>query len=123
MMDSCFAKWAIIAEQFDITLLYYSSELKCNDETMHINCSSGSVVDVISAFYGRLDLTTCQHKSMKSTSCSLPGAIHSVRTICQNKTTCDVKMFSFADPCPGTYKYMNVTYECRRKYSNLHSFF
>ena len=122
MLHSCFAKWAIIAEQFDITLLYFSSELKCDQETMHINCPLDSIVDVISAFYGRLDLTTCQHKYMKSTSCSLPGATDTVRMICQDKTTCDVETSSFADPCYGTYKYMNVTYECRRKSSNMHSF-
>ncbi|KAK2186570.1 hypothetical protein NP493_195g02014 [Ridgeia piscesae] len=87
--------------------------LKCENDEIHINCPSGSVVDVISAFYGRLDLTTCQHRSMKSTSCSLSGATDAVRTICQDKTTCDVKSSSFSDPCRGTYKYMNVTYECR----------
>ena len=89
---------------------------------MHISCPSGSFINVISAFYGRLDLTTCQHRSMKSTSCSLPGATDAVRTICQDKTTCDVKGSLFSDPCRGTYKYMNVTYECRRKCSKLLSF-
>ncbi|KAI0221947.1 hypothetical protein LSAT2_026784 [Lamellibrachia satsuma] len=85
-----------------------------NDLPLHISCPPGSVVNVISAFYGRLDTTTCPHSAMKTTSCTLPGITDTVRTICQDNTACDVSG-PFTDPCYGTYKYLKVTYECRRK--------
>ncbi|KAI0237477.1 L-rhamnose-binding lectin CSL1 [Lamellibrachia satsuma] len=83
----------------------------CGNDTMHISCPSGSVVHVISAFYGRLDTTTCPLGATQTTTCSLPGITDTVRTICQDKTTCDVSG-PFTDPCVGTYKYLKVTYKC-----------
>ncbi|KAI0242377.1 hypothetical protein LSAT2_013649 [Lamellibrachia satsuma] len=83
------------------------------DLRLHISCPPGTGVHVNSAFYGRLDRTTCPHRSILTTSCSLPGITERVRTMCDDKITCDV-IGPFTDPCVGTYKYLKVMYECRR---------
>ncbi|KAI0242376.1 hypothetical protein LSAT2_013648 [Lamellibrachia satsuma] len=81
---------------------------------LHISCPPGTGVRVNSAFYGRLDRTTCPHSSILTTSCSLPGITERVRTMCDDKITCDV-VGPFTGPCVGTYKYLKVIYECRHK--------
>ena len=100
---------------FILDLLIVSAvKTACEHDTMHISCPTGSIVHVISAFYGRLDRTTCPHSAMQTTSCTLPGITDTVRAICQDKAACDVSG-PFTNPCANTYKYLKVTYECRRK--------
>ncbi len=83
---------------------------------MLIECPTDHVIDVTAVLYGRLDTVTCPHTAMSDTSCSLPGAIDIVRSICQNQMTCSLQTpGSEADPCQNTFKYLTVTYTCRRK--------
>ena len=76
-----------------------------------VTCSSSSTATF--AFYDRRNKTTCPEEATDTTACSVPGATDKVRAICQDKTMCDVSR-SFPDLGPGSYKYLSVTYTCRK---------
>ncbi|XP_056318452.1 LOW QUALITY PROTEIN: adhesion G protein-coupled receptor L3-like [Danio aesculapii] len=51
---------------------------------------------------------------MENTRCYLPDAYKIMSQRCNNRTQCAVVAGpdAFPDPCPGTYKYLEVQYEC-----------
>uniref|UniRef100_A0A5F8H6C3 Adhesion G protein-coupled receptor L2 n=1 Tax=Monodelphis domestica TaxID=13616 RepID=A0A5F8H6C3_MONDO len=69
-----------------------------------------------SANYGRTDDKICDADpfQMENTDCYLPDAFKIMTQRCNNRTQCIVVTGSdvFPDPCPGTYKYLEVQYEC-----------
>ncbi|XP_073767739.1 adhesion G protein-coupled receptor L2b.1 isoform X6 [Danio rerio] len=68
------------------------------------------------ANYGRTDNKICDADpfQMDNINCYLPDAYKIVSQRCNNRTQCVVNTGSdvFPDPCPGTYKYLEVQYEC-----------
>ncbi|MBN3323881.1 AGRL2 protein, partial [Atractosteus spatula] len=69
-----------------------------------------------SANYGRTDDKICDADpfQMENINCYLPDAYKIMSQRCNNRTQCVVITGSdvFPDPCPGTYKYLEVQYEC-----------
>ncbi|XP_056459586.1 adhesion G protein-coupled receptor L2 [Gadus chalcogrammus] len=69
-----------------------------------------------SANYGRTDDKICDADpfQMENVNCYLPDAYKIMTQRCNNRTQCIVITGSdvFPDPCPGTYKYLEVQYEC-----------
>ncbi|XP_075038089.1 adhesion G protein-coupled receptor L2 isoform X19 [Mixophyes fleayi] len=69
-----------------------------------------------SSNYGRTDDKICDADpfQMENTDCHLPDAYKIMSQRCNNRTQCVVITGSdvFPDPCPGTYKYLEVQYEC-----------
>lgn len=69
-----------------------------------------------SANYGRTDDKICDADpfQMENINCYLPDAFKIMSQRCNNRTQCIVITGSdvFPDPCPGTYKYLEVQYEC-----------
>ncbi|XP_013888998.1 adhesion G protein-coupled receptor L2 isoform X8 [Austrofundulus limnaeus] len=69
-----------------------------------------------SANYGRTDDKICDADpfQMENINCYLPDAYKIMSQRCNNRTQCIVITGSdvFPDPCPGTYKYLEVQYEC-----------
>ncbi|XP_063177672.1 adhesion G protein-coupled receptor L1-like, partial [Chroicocephalus ridibundus] len=51
---------------------------------------------------------------MENVQCYLPDAFKIMAQRCNNRTQCVVVAGSdaFPDPCPGTYKYLEVQYDC-----------
>uniref|UniRef100_A0A3Q4H552 SUEL-type lectin domain-containing protein n=1 Tax=Neolamprologus brichardi TaxID=32507 RepID=A0A3Q4H552_NEOBR len=76
-------------------------------------------ISVLSAEYGRRDSTTCSYKrhpnQLKNTQCSIPTG--KVAESCNGRNSCSIKVRNsiFGDPCPGTYKYLEVVYTCESK--------
>ena len=80
----------------------------------------GSQVDVISvtcANYGRTNEWTCPHTHVSDTFCYTSNALNIVRHHCHGETSCDILASNniFGDPCYGTYKYLDVKYDCVQK--------
>ncbi|XP_055577066.1 adhesion G protein-coupled receptor L3-like [Falco cherrug] len=69
-----------------------------------------------SASYGRTDDKICDSDpaQMENIRCYLPDADKIMTQRCSNRTQCAVVAGPdvFPDPCPGTYKYLEVQYEC-----------
>uniref|UniRef100_A0A3Q4IFP9 SUEL-type lectin domain-containing protein n=1 Tax=Neolamprologus brichardi TaxID=32507 RepID=A0A3Q4IFP9_NEOBR len=90
-------------------------ELSCESYPIELRCPGTDVILIESANYGRTDDKICDADpaQMENTRCYLPDAykIMSQRyghKFCAVVAGPDV----FPDPCPGTYKYLEVQYEC-----------
>uniref|UniRef100_A0A3Q3XBS2 SUEL-type lectin domain-containing protein n=1 Tax=Mola mola TaxID=94237 RepID=A0A3Q3XBS2_MOLML len=96
-------------------------ELACEGYPIELRCPGSDVVMVETANYGRTDDKICDADpfQMENTQCYLPDALKIMAQRCNNRTQCVVVagVDVFPDPCPGTYKYLEIQYECdtRRK--------
>lgn len=88
--------------------------LTCEGSTQTLQCPSGTTIKVTDASYGRHDQTTCPHSAMSDTNCHASNSLSIVSEKCDHKQTCSVDATNnvFGDPCGGTYKYLQVTYNC-----------
>nr|XP_014265748.2 rhamnose-binding lectin isoform X1 [Maylandia zebra] len=90
--------------------------ITCEHSYANLHCDEGHVIVVLSAEYGRDDSTTCSYKrppaQLSNTQCSIPTS--KVAESCNGRNSCSIKVRNsmFGDPCPGTYKYLEVVYTC-----------
>nr|XP_015200907.1 PREDICTED: adhesion G protein-coupled receptor L3 [Lepisosteus oculatus] len=91
-------------------------ELSCESYPIELRCPGTDVIMIESANYGRTDDKICDADpaQMENTRCYLPDAYKIMSQRCNNRTQCAVVAGPdvFPDPCPGTYKYLEVQYEC-----------
>uniref|UniRef100_A0A3P8NF52 Adhesion G protein-coupled receptor L3 n=1 Tax=Astatotilapia calliptera TaxID=8154 RepID=A0A3P8NF52_ASTCA len=91
-------------------------ELSCESYPIELRCPGTDVILIESANYGRTDDKICDADpaQMENTRCYLPDAYKIMSQRCNNRTQCAVVAGPdvFPDPCPGTYKYLEVQYEC-----------
>ncbi|XP_061538893.1 adhesion G protein-coupled receptor L2 isoform X14 [Phycodurus eques] len=91
-------------------------ELSCEGYPIDLRCPGSDVITIESANYGRTDDKICDADpfQMENINCYLPEAYKIMSQRCNNRTQCIVITGSdvFPDPCPGTYKYLEVQYEC-----------
>uniref|UniRef100_A0A3B3DK17 Adhesion G protein-coupled receptor L3 n=1 Tax=Oryzias melastigma TaxID=30732 RepID=A0A3B3DK17_ORYME len=91
-------------------------ELSCESYPIELRCPGTDVIMIESANYGRTDDKICDSDpaQMENTRCYLPDAYKIMSFRCNNRTQCAVVAGPdvFPDPCPGTYKYLEVQYEC-----------
>ena len=83
----------------------------CENDSHVLTCGSGKI-DILSANYGRLTgAQVCGWGRIKTTYCKANGALAKVRAHCQGRSHCTLRATNseFGDPCPGTYKYLEVT--------------
>uniref|UniRef100_A0A3B4AUT5 SUEL-type lectin domain-containing protein n=1 Tax=Periophthalmus magnuspinnatus TaxID=409849 RepID=A0A3B4AUT5_9GOBI len=92
-------------------------ELSCESYPIELRCPGTDVIMIESANYGRTDDKICDSDpaQMENTRCYLPDAYKIMS--CNNRTQCAVVAGPdvFPDPCPGTYKYLEVQYECVKR--------
>uniref|UniRef100_A0A8C6TKF9 Adhesion G protein-coupled receptor L1a n=1 Tax=Neogobius melanostomus TaxID=47308 RepID=A0A8C6TKF9_9GOBI len=93
--------------------------LACEGYPIELRCPGSDVIMIETANYGRTDDKICDADpfQMENTQCYLPDAFKIMSLRCNNRTQCVVVAGSdvFPDPCPGTYKYLEIQYECRRR--------
>ncbi|XP_041115515.1 adhesion G protein-coupled receptor L3 [Polyodon spathula] len=91
-------------------------ELSCESYPIELRCPGTDVIMIESANYGRTDDKICDADpaQMENIRCYLPDAYKIMSQRCNNRTQCAVIAGPdvFPDPCPGTYKYLEVQYEC-----------
>ena len=105
------------------TLLYTAhgairqSKFGCEGTLVHLECDEGEVISPVRANFGRFNPTVCnpEMNTEWSTRCIQPTSLRQVNSICEGKTACTIDVTSsvFGDPCPGTYKYLEVHYTCQ----------
>uniref|UniRef100_A0A8C9X5B3 Si:ch1073-186i23.1 n=1 Tax=Sander lucioperca TaxID=283035 RepID=A0A8C9X5B3_SANLU len=90
--------------------------LSCEGYAIDLRCPGSDVIMIETANYGRTDDKICDADpfQMENVNCYLPDAYKIISQRCNNRTQCVVVTGSdvFPDPCPGTYKYLEVQYEC-----------
>ncbi|XP_043940453.1 adhesion G protein-coupled receptor L1-like isoform X3 [Protopterus annectens] len=91
-------------------------ELSCEGYPIELRCPGSDVIMIENANYGRTDDKICDADpfQMENVQCYLPDTFKIMSQRCNNRTQCVVVAGSdaFPDPCPGTYKYLEVQYEC-----------
>uniref|UniRef100_A0A3Q2Y2Z0 Adhesion G protein-coupled receptor L1 n=1 Tax=Hippocampus comes TaxID=109280 RepID=A0A3Q2Y2Z0_HIPCM len=91
-------------------------ELACEGYPIELRCPGSDVIMIETANYGRTDDKICDADpfQMENVQCYLPDAVKIMSQRCNNRTQCVVVAGSdvFPDPCPGTYKYLEIQYEC-----------
>uniref|UniRef100_A0A3P9DNZ2 SUEL-type lectin domain-containing protein n=1 Tax=Maylandia zebra TaxID=106582 RepID=A0A3P9DNZ2_9CICH len=84
----------------------------CEGSNANLRCDEGEAIVVYWADYGRRDTTTCsQHRpthEIQNAHC--PNPTTKVADSCNGKSSCIIEASNsvFGDPCPGTYKYLEV---------------
>ncbi|XP_071489782.1 uncharacterized protein [Diadema antillarum] len=86
----------------------------CQDHPVMLNCRGG-YINVLTASYGRsAGREICAHDNIADQSCHEPTSRAVVMKLCQGHEKCEIwaNARTFPDPCPNTYKYLEVQYEC-----------
>uniref|UniRef100_A0A4W4HK15 Adhesion G protein-coupled receptor L1a n=1 Tax=Electrophorus electricus TaxID=8005 RepID=A0A4W4HK15_ELEEL len=91
-------------------------ELACEGYPIELRCPGSDVIMIETANYGRTDDKICDADpfQMENVQCYQPDAFKIMSHRCNNRTQCVVVAGAdvFPDPCPGTYKYLEIQYEC-----------
>ncbi|XP_029696798.1 adhesion G protein-coupled receptor L3-like isoform X16 [Takifugu rubripes] len=116
VLASLFAPAALAFSRAPIPMAVVRRELSCEGYPIELRCPGTDVIMIESANYGRTDDKICDADlaQMENTRCYLPDAYKIMSQRCNNRTQCAVVAGPdvFPDPCPGTYKYLEVQYEC-----------
>ncbi|XP_015809679.1 adhesion G protein-coupled receptor L3 isoform X1 [Nothobranchius furzeri] len=115
-ISTILAPVAIVYGRAPIPMAVVRRELSCESYPIELRCPGTDVIMIESANYGRTDDKICDSDpaQMENTRCYLPDAYKIMSLRCNNRTQCAVVAGPdvFPDPCPGTYKYLEVQYEC-----------
>lgn len=81
---------------------------------MNLTCPSGNIF-IEKAIFGRTEgEIVCYHPQIRTKDCKSPDSEVKVKEICDGKPQCSIAVntTTFKDPCPGTYKYLDVNFIC-----------
>lgn len=90
---------------------------QCEDiDVVTLSCPGTNRIIIQNALFGRQDWNiTCSHPTaIHTANCSSSTALSIVQAACDGRSVCHIYPNSvvFGDPCPGTYKYLQVQYSC-----------
>ncbi|XP_067106412.1 adhesion G protein-coupled receptor L3 [Osmerus mordax] len=115
-LSTLFSLLTLALGRAPIPMAVVRRELSCESYPIELRCPGTDVIMIESANYGRTDDKICDSDpaQMENTRCYLPDAYKIMSLRCNNRTQCAVVAGPdvFPDPCPGTYKYLEVQYEC-----------
>lgn len=84
---------------------------------MTITCPAG-IIFIETAIYGRTeDDSVCPDPAIKDTynKCTSTESQAIIKSKCDGKSECRINVVNYelgGDPCPGTYKYLEVNFKC-----------
>ncbi|KAG1960985.1 L-rhamnose-binding lectin CSL3-like [Pimephales promelas] len=91
--------------------------MACEGESVRLKCDLG-FIKIIKANYGRTDRKTCASgkpaKRVSDKKCSTSASLSIMSARCDGRKICTVPAENsvFTDPCPGTSKYLDISYDC-----------
>lgn len=94
------------------------STVACENTNLTLACSARKILRISYANFGPLSKKHCSgEKKVETTSCKSNSTIMRLRKLCNNTTSCTVNASTkvFGEPCSGTYKYLEVKYDCIMK--------
>ncbi len=91
----------------------------CEGQLASLRCEPGHDVIIQEAFYGRRNNHTCYHDTAALEICSQIGIVDTIQRLCLGLTVCEFSVITqiLGDACTGTYKYIETTHICSRKWS------
>ena len=98
-------------------------ETICEGKNAKLSCASSNTpnmsLHISDVFFGRRDNSICPHTAIHSNSCGATTVPYErIHALCTGRTNCKVDVYSATmggDPCPDTYKYMQLAYSCQGK--------
>ena len=110
----CFNK--SFGRKLDDVQTFFDIENICALRTKTFSCPYGTKMWIDSAMYGRLTTKICGYGSWRNMSCH-SDVTEIVRSKCQNNMVCKLQVTNnvYGDPCPGTFKYLQIKYRCTTK--------
>ncbi|XP_062569223.1 L-rhamnose-binding lectin CSL3-like [Saccostrea cucullata] len=99
---------------FGYTKVTAINEIACEGQTLSLSCPRGQSINITYANYGRTNPYVCFAGNSQNLPCLSNTAYREVRRTCQGQNQCFISASDsiFGDPCPDTYKYLDVDYEC-----------
>ncbi|XP_073982775.1 rhamnose-binding lectin-like isoform X3 [Rhodnius prolixus] len=113
--DPCFGTFKYLEVEYECVPSTKPSSVACEHQKLNISCNDGHYLWIVNALYGRKQSCICPMRNrVSNTNCSAGTALSVVQSRCNNLTNCSVDASSrmFGDPCIGTYKYLEVEYQC-----------
>ncbi|ROL42713.1 Rhamnose-binding lectin [Anabarilius grahami] len=119
--DPCFGTYKYLNVTYDCVQPSADTKTKktvtCEGESAGLKCDVG-LIKVLKANYGRTDCKTCASgkpaDQLSNTRCLAQSSLSTVSAWCDGTKSCTVPAVNsvFSDPCIGTYKYLDVSYDC-----------
>ncbi|XP_069107287.1 uncharacterized protein [Argopecten irradians] len=115
MMAMLFAVFVILQTRYIFLRVSEAAVIVTVCESLSKDISCSGSLEIIDARYGRFDTVTCVHAAMSMVGCGASGVFADIQSKCDGETTCTLSSSNsqYGDPCPSTYKYLEVTYDCR----------
>ncbi|XP_065667031.1 rhamnose-binding lectin-like isoform X2 [Hydra vulgaris] len=91
----------------------------CEWNELKIDCNADEEIEVVYANYGRTLAGICPGSNEINTKCNYQNtSLDIVQSSCSAKSSCVVKATNavFGDPCVGTFKYLEVRYNCKPQF-------
>lgn len=95
------------------------SRTVCEHQTAALTCPQGMVIKITKNFYGRYSGDICNNVDKKYLNiprggCRASSSLSKAQDVCNGRQTCNLRASNsvFGDPCVGTYKYMQVEWQC-----------
>ncbi|KAM7434200.1 the G-protein coupled receptor 2 [Porites harrisoni] len=90
------------------------SKYVCENDVMHLSCTSPKVLKIHGADYGGSEVSVCGEGKASNVSCKVIDRTGKIKFVCDNKSSCSLVAMTriFGDPCPSSSKYLNVIYAC-----------
>lgn len=105
----CFLK---LVKWYFFFIFFKGNETVCENDKMTLTCQTG-IIFIEKAMYGRTeDERVCPHVSILNTNCTSTKSENIVKETCNGKSECIIPVKFNDDPCPNTYKYLEVTFIC-----------
>ncbi|XP_072178111.1 L-rhamnose-binding lectin CSL3-like [Diadema setosum] len=111
--DPCYGTYKYL--QVVYTCASWTQEHVCENSTLNLSCPSGETIIIGDALYGRTTgASVCPHSSIRTENCTASSSLFHVKISCEGRNSCSVAATNdvFGDPCVGTYKYLEVQYDC-----------
>ncbi|XP_022240024.1 adhesion G protein-coupled receptor L3-like isoform X3 [Limulus polyphemus] len=95
----------------------YRTAYACEGRDLNITCNPGYHILLIRANYGRFSIALCNENGALnwSVDCRSKNSFSVMQSRCAGLPSCTIEVSSKTfgdDPCPGTYKYLEVHYIC-----------
>ncbi|GCC30469.1 protein eva-1 homolog C [Chiloscyllium punctatum] len=99
------------------------TEQACDGGHLNLYCPRGTTISIQSAFYGRKVPSSLlcpgsrpRSRAEENLNCTAPTTLQKILDECQDQQSCQLlvnrRVFGL-DPCPGTSKYLLVSYKCK----------
>ncbi|XP_072116191.1 protein eva-1 homolog C isoform X4 [Mobula birostris] len=125
MEFSCCCRSTEAFKNYLSKVLRSHTEQACDGSRVKLHCPRDTTISIQSAFYGRKVPSSLLCPSLNSRNtveenlnCTAPTTLQKILDECQDQQSCQVlvnrQVFGL-DPCPGTSKYLLVSYKCKPK--------